>query len=360
MIAQPNAPGASPLGVNVQKLGGPPQPFLGHVAFYGRTSDAQGQIHDQIWLTDGTAAGTFSLGVDATPGFLATSSLLYFEGIDAAHGAELWVSAGTPESTNLLFDEVPGPQPGGAARITAFGNGAIFESWGDGQKIWPTDGTMAGTKFVTQTDTYGLQSPPMPMAKGLGLAFFDGAQPSAPYTLYRTDGTAAGTFAIVTGAVAQFHDDLALTFGGRVYLGGPTSGLVSTDGTLAGTQPFSAYSDARPITALAQRFLFDATQFGQESIFASDGTPGGTVALVPGGIADFAWVKLGARVYLALSRNGVRQLWVTDGTIAGTSLVAPGVSISNAYPGLDLINNRVYFTGDDGVHGPNPWRCTVF
>jgi ELWxxDGT repeat protein len=358
-VAHTNTLGASPLGVNVEKLSGP-QPFHGGVAFFGRTTDAQQQIHDQMWITDGTVAGSFSLGVDGGGDFLATSTLLYFEGIDAAHGAELWASDGTPAGTHLVLDEVPGPQPGGADRITPSRNGVIFESWADGQKIWTTDGTTAGTKLVAQTSSFGSQEPKRPMATGLGLALFDGPPLAGPFPLYRTDGTAAGTFPIVKGALAQFHDDLALTFGGRVWLGGPASGLVSTDGTLAGTQTFGAYSDAHPIVALATRFLYDAMENGLESIFASDGTPANTVALVSGGIADYAWAKVGNHVYLALFQSGVRHLWVTDGTLAGTSLFAPGLTISNDYPGLSLIGNHVYFTADDGMHGPNPWRCAVF
>ena len=51
--------------------------------------------------------------------------------------------------------------------------------------------------------------------------------------------------------------------------------------------------------------------------------------------------------------GGVEELWVTDGTAAGTRSVASlgAASISN----LTTIGSRVFFSIDDGVHGQELW-----
>src|ERR1700688_51286 len=47
------------------------------------------------------------------------------------------------------------------------------------------------------------------------------------------------------------------------------------------------------------------------------------------------------------------QLWVSDGTVAGTHLVQSFGS--GAIFNLTTIGSRVYFTVDDGVHGSELW-----
>jgi ELWxxDGT repeat protein len=46
------------------------------------------------------------------------------------------------------------------------------------------------------------------------------------------------------------------------------------------------------------------------------------------------------------------QLWVTDGTLPGTHLVA---SVGSAITRLTAIGSRVFFVVDDGTHGPELW-----
>src|SRR5262249_53934632 len=51
------------------------------------------------------------------------------------------------------------------------------------------------------------------------------------------------------------------------------------------------------------------------------------------------------------------ELWVSDGTAAGTHLVKdvfPG-SRSSEISQLTAAGNKVYFVADDGVHGREPW-----
>jgi ELWxxDGT repeat protein len=64
------------------------------------------------------------------------------------------------------------------------------------------------------------------------------------------------------------------------------------------------------------------------------------------------------KIYFS-ARNGAtgHEIWVTDGTIAGTELVADiwSGSEGSAPRDLTVVNNRLYFTADDGKHGRELW-----
>jgi ELWxxDGT repeat protein len=74
--------------------------------------DLHGGEGRALWAVDGTPGGTVRL----TPSGVKVGFHLYslgdrtvFDAEDPEHGNELWVSGGTPETTHLLVDLVPGP-----------------------------------------------------------------------------------------------------------------------------------------------------------------------------------------------------------------------------------------------------------
>ena len=70
-----------------------------------------GRHGDELWRSDGTAAGT-RMVADTAPGnaglapsdFGAVGATLFFEGFDPTHGFELWKSDGTASGTTLVKD----------------------------------------------------------------------------------------------------------------------------------------------------------------------------------------------------------------------------------------------------------------
>ena len=57
--------------------------------------------------------------------------------------------------------------------------------------------------------------------------------------------------------------------------------------------------------------------------------------------------------YFAETNSTNEQLWITDGTAAGTRVIK--TFATGPIGQLTMIGGRVYFTVDDGVHGQELW-----
>jgi ELWxxDGT repeat protein len=161
-----------------------------------------------------------------------------------------------------------------------------------------------------------------------GAVVFFYARSSNGAELWRTDGTALGTF-----EVADIRP-------------GGSSGLVGE------------------VTAVGNRVFFTANDgvHGPE-LWVSDGTSGGTQMVADirpgsGGSGPDALTAFGDRVlFTAFDASTGRELYISDGTAAGTQLVAeirPGTSSPNIFS-MAVFDGRVYFGADDGTTGNELW-----
>ena len=110
----------------------------------------------QLWRTDGTVVGTYSvkdISPDADsfypfPFYLTDVNgtlffILQYEG--GVNGTELWKSDGTKEGTQLVKDITPGADASGLNNLTSFGGKLYFTKSG---ALWSSDGTADGTMPV--------------------------------------------------------------------------------------------------------------------------------------------------------------------------------------------------------------------
>ena len=403
---------ASSFGLNPQYL----TEFNNQILFDG--TDANNT--NGLWVTDGTAAGTHELtGISgANPSGLDPRYMVVygnevlFRGEAGVAGDDvpgLWVTNGTAAGTfeigGVANIGISGISHGGMLpsdpEFTVF-NGKVLFSGRDAannQGLWVTDGTAAGTfELAPITGAFKVGSPGSdvlgsgPNMAVLGnVVLFKGTDlQDTPGSLWVTDGTAAGTFEIggqgnagivgsPNGFTGQFTSELPLgiqpsdltTLNGQVLFAGfdntlkpngfyeDTDALWVSDGTAAGTvevggagntgitgaNPASnggifwngsiEFPDFTPYNGKALFVGYDSS--GQVSLWETDGTAIGTSEIGGLGNAGIANISLGGLVSDSLSpeftvfdgkvyfrgfdANGQSGLWVTDGTAAGTQEV---------------------------------------
>jgi ELWxxDGT repeat protein len=243
----------------------------------------------QLWRTDGTTAGTTSVvdvdqcGHTLPVHLTVAANRLFFVGHLTATGSEPWVTDGT--NTNLLRDIAPGFASSIGTTVTGTrfveAAGTVFfaaaASSAQGQELWKTDGSTAGTVLVKDIHQQGWGSDPSNFIRlGDLLLFMAFPGPDEPYDrfLFKSDGTDAGTVQL-SPTITTFYGSLfASPASARaVFAGGPSDSqgdLARTDGTAAGTV---VHQEIRPgfSGSYPNRFV----QWGSKIIFrADDGTNG--------------------------------------------------------------------------------------
>lgn len=168
-----------------------------------------------LWVTDGTEAGTQLLKDFSTTDFLAgfpsdmvecNGSLLFIaDGGSANGGIELYRTNGTTAGTVRVKDIKPGASSALSTSVSAqnelklvkMGNKVYFSASGpEGKELWSSDGTEQGTQIVFEStatnQTEGASSFGI-VGNTLYYRFDDGVHGKE---LWRTDGTAAGTYMV--------------------------------------------------------------------------------------------------------------------------------------------------------------------
>jgi ELWxxDGT repeat protein len=313
-----------------------PMAAVGNRLFFVGTSDGFDQL---LAVTDGTAAGTVHL--KSSPGFrarrlTAAGGKLFFLGSESDE--ELWVSDGTAAGTRAVSRFVP-VQPFDPTRwLKAIGSRVYFlaDDVEHGVELWRGDGTEAGTVRVSEIgyhDPFYGDAPPSHVEEAAGgRVVFVATDDLQGYKLWATSGTPESTTLLtpVCRGGCGSRGDLARTANGRVVFGreGETAGSEawSTDGTPAGTVRLSGGLVGRPVP------LDGAVFFGggnANRLWRSDGTPAGTKAFVdlpPRTVFSQNLLSLalagGKVVFPAQNEHYKSDLWAGDGRAGVAELLA--------------------------------------
>ncbi len=429
---------------------------LGSRVVFGRDTPETGM---ELWVTDGTAAGTFALPevVPGTAGLdqfalalVQVGSRAFFEANVPGLGRELWVTDGSAAGTRLVVDLAPGPGSSTPRAMSALGHGLLFvaDHPAYGSELWHSDGTAAGTQLVVdlRPGTIGADYGSVAVFGSMGIiGVVDGQGPA----LLRTDGTPAGTKLFTRPATAEFRPltstSVETAFGTVFHLG--AGEIWVSDGTAQGTRLLLRGS-AGGVTVLAggargaifanersgsdptELFLLPGLQAPPQilatfaanptitrvgttaddtllfrvdgspaSLWRTDATPGGTyeIRAASRGLQATGVGRLGSRVLLnAHSGDGDAELWASDGSSAGTTLLVgrAGLRDDSSEPlfvgrvGEQLLltagrsrqvyalhatghvqltslgngvwhglvhDDHLYFTGSNSTHGAEPW-----
>ena len=357
---------------NIRFSGGSdPSPIaaVGDTVFFSAT----GQGGRELWKSDGTEAGTKQVK-DIKPGgsssnpyeFEAVGARLFFSADDGTHGRELFVSDGTSVGTRLVKDIKSAGSSEPSAMVDV--NGTLYFS-ADGQggrELWKSDGTAAGTRRVKDLRVGPKGSNPGEIiAVGPNIYFSAFNKATGARQVWRSDGSAAGTYPL-TGSEFYRSPRTLTRVGNLVYFLGDSSGcapstyLLRTDGTNEGTLVVTYangeenYGDGLLATSFKSRLFL--VEYGDLEKVNQAGTGLVTVKSFDDPVAGneatiLDMRRIGSTLYLMVdivhdedgSYQAVdRQLWASDGTSSGTTMVA---SFGPMYVGpmLTELNGELFF-----------------
>jgi trimeric autotransporter adhesin len=342
--------------------------------YYNGTATAAPQRFG-FWQSDGATEGTKAL-IDGPVNDrgLSTSELFYFNdnalfvNRDGEHGQELWVTDGSAGGTHLLVDVLPGAGSSSPQPLFELNGSFIFLAYGtDGQlQLYKTDGTPQGTSSFTSIADYPGD---YRAAKRDNTSFFFSAKNRAPDKkpnfLYISDGTIAGTKTLKdlganTNGVAATVTDIVVA-GGRAVFSTQLdkSTLWTSDGTEDGTIKIADFSTINELVVVNNAVYFtDETE-----LYRTDGTTAGTTMVKDLNGSGFAAPKdlvpfNNRLIFAAVGGDTGRELWITDGTADGTRLVrdiVPGNEDAIFKPQTAVLGDNFYFTADDPEHGSELW-----
>jgi ELWxxDGT repeat protein len=265
-------------------------------------------IGSELWLSNGTNPGTGPVkdiysgsGGWSSSVWANVNGILYFPAYESTHGWELWRSNGTAEGTSLVKDIYPGNSGSISSSTTALcaANGILYfwaNDGASGTELWRSDGTEAGTCLVKDltagsvgSTTRDLSASPYYLFSSGSLVFFSIIDSSLGFELWRSDGTADGTFLVkdICPGTGNSYITNPASVNGILYFQATdgTNGyeLWRSDGTAAGTWLVkdicagSGSSSPAYLTNVNGTLFFRAYEgtTGTE-LWRSDGTAAGT------------------------------------------------------------------------------------
>ncbi|HVK13275.1 MAG TPA: ELWxxDGT repeat protein [Gemmataceae bacterium] len=347
---------------------------------------AQGPTGDELWRTDGTAAGTRNVA-DIVPGgtfapngsqprnLTAVGNTLFFTATDSPTGTELWKSNGTTTGTVRVKDIRLGNSSSSPTMLTAVGDVLYFVATDAtrGTELWVSDGTESGTVLVADL-TPGSASSTFNWLRSVGgKLYFSRTTGFGLAELYRLDPPPVAALTLVQAYNRPLLSEAPAVTGTRLFYAAVTNEAKDTlyvldaaapaagpDPLLAIPTSFFSNDRIRQLTPAGDRVFFSAQTDAGFEPWVTDGTPEGThlirdinqdtPANNPGSNPAGFTVVNGAVYFAATTIAHGRELWRTDGTEAGTVEVADLVLGDQSSDPATLVNvggHLVYTTLKD-------------
>ncbi len=322
--------------------------YTGMTGEFPAVSD--GTINGTMKLSNANAGSSVTPDRDLSAFYSKAGNYVFFKASANPLGYELWKTDGTEANTSMVKDI----RPGNSSSLTddllfmVYNNIFYFKANDGihGEELWRSDGSETGTYLVkdinvgsvsslgNQTNIY-YNSPP-PRRNDISYAVLDGylyftANDGTDNSIWKTDGTESGTSKVITmpqeGSSASFPHILG-SVNNKIFFYSYTT-LYSTDGTQAGTTNLITFTSPSYLFGKTQvlnnEFYFVGRGDFSYELWKTDGSPTGTTLVKDGFIfGGFASLKTcGNHIYFTIGSSGnlPRQLWRTDGTTAGTILL---------------------------------------
>lgn len=291
-----------------------------------------------FWSSDGTAINTvqFSTVKSADEGFALLNNKLYFSGLNAANGAELWVTDGTGPGTVLVSDIWGGPDSSKPSDFFVFNNKVFFTAYTSslGRELYEYTGSGSPTS-ITDLNGGSANSFDDPLYFLLNNVMYFDAINSTGKAIYglETTGTITKILDLPTGYSLTGYEHIGNTLFFSISNGSNGMSIYKTTGVSAAsvvhnfTGTFSGLISTQMIN-WKDKIYFNAIESGFDNeLWVTDGTTTNMVADINPGSQGSNPILLnsvelkGLLVFSASTTDSGSELWTTDGTTGGTSML---------------------------------------
>jgi len=326
---------------------------------------------DLVKFTPATSASEvlFTSEFGGIRGLGSTDSNVMFVA-DMNNGKWLGKTDGTLTNTSLFHMVYDPGSASGIIRFMVSDGEKLFFAYnpsGDPINMFVTDGTSSGTQLLGGYDNPSFSLPDDPYAFLDGNFYFVLREEAAPsgttFELHVSDGTPGGTFNLNPNSSGYLHPRLLTVFNDKVYFNSLDNnwGLMSTDGTVAGTEtviePFGYQSGG--IGQAFENGLYNGSLVVQarsedtgSEIYTSDGTLAGTTLLsdvIPGteGSSPTQFTQVGDFLFFIAEIDNDPYLYVFDpnfNSMPCINFALDSISVTNTI-GTDLGSIQIEVSG---------------
>jgi ELWxxDGT repeat protein len=338
-----------------------------------------------------TAINAAGVSVQLFPGLAAVSGVLqvgttwYFIGSAAGGVTQLYSTDGTPSGTKLVA--------GANVPASVFSEG--LATLGDNQTVYflapaPAPAPTGDAEIFAYNGTTATPIQDVGANDASTTLFTSGANlivtsaPGGVQSLWISDGTQGGTQQVSFGAAPPplIDSGSVLPVTGGYVFGGTVSDALGVHDELwkvdTTTSPPTAsvlsplgfngtgYAVLSNFEQVGQYVTFNVNSTTGTQLWTTDGTANGTTLLHSfsgagfNGSAPSGFTLFNGKLYFAADdgTNG-SQLWATDGTSQNTAAVT-NINANESTGGFDptnltVVGNQLWMSGNDGTNGDQPW-----
>lgn len=328
-------------------------------------------------------------------GFTFLDNKMFFAASSWSAGSEdreLYVSDGTTAGTLLLKDIIPGISSC-PDKLIEYDNYIYFVISDSSNGVlvhrpWVTDGTMNGTypllPLATTAKGYTMEFDPLISPEKLfvyrnGFVYFKGRKDNAAndFAIFKSDGSFAGTLIAAELPNTSVTPNLIegpLRYNDSLYFSGTSNGsgqscLYKFSGTLNSITLVKQDISIHPEFGSIQydnKLFFCGEQSNGAEVWVTDGTSGGTYELsdlrTDSGLGSWpgSFIRLNDCILFIASSNGTAiELYSIDS--AGVNLAPTSISTISFIPLAYRSNyftryaGKLFFTGNDFLNGTEVW-----
>ncbi|RAV99210.1 ELWxxDGT repeat protein [Pseudochryseolinea flava] len=341
-------------------------------------------LYTQLWKTGGTLANTvkldnrfgyFTYGNSARLAACGQNLMMISQEVELPTGVmsptKIRIGDGTPGGTTDVFT-LPAPSVGSSPQyFIALDNATLFAGQEGGDflfhNLYRTDGTSSGTSEVKKFKHVHTMQRLDNQRVVLTAQLVEGGS-----ALYVSDGTTSGTQNITPAGAPPLRIRSSANangwvfFHGANYSSGTSNGLYKTNGTSAGTVLLKSFEGdgfgAFEMAAYGDKLLFSAPENPpayQQELWISDGTAAGTSILAninpAGGSSPHLFTPVNGNMIFTAWDGAGYELYITDGTTAGTSKLKDFSPAKNEIQELTAFDNKALFTVSNDADGRSLW-----